>query len=40
MSNGQQQLELVMERLEQVRAAYLESARFAAESCIMVARKK
>ena len=31
MSNGQQQLELVMERLEQVRAAYLESARFAAE---------
>ena len=31
MSEGQQQLELVMERLEQVRAAYLESARFAAD---------
>ena len=31
MSDGQQQLELVMERLEEVRAAYLESARFAAD---------
>ena len=31
MSEGQQQLDLVMERLEEVRAAYLEQARFAAD---------
>ena len=31
MSNGQQQLDLVMERLEEVRAAYLQQARFAAD---------
>ena len=40
MSNGQQQLELVMERLEQVRAAYLESARFAAERLYHGGKKK
>tara|TARA_R110000803_G_scaffold58676_4_gene116871 strand:+ start:1354 stop:1644 length:291 start_codon:yes stop_codon:yes gene_type:complete len=40
MSNGQQQLELVMERLEQVRAAYLESARFAADQLYHGGKKK